>query len=126
MDPLKAAAATAVCLALFWLAFRLTRQLVDLVIAGGYAEERLRLAEEAVQEAALGATAAHAASTRDEPSAGAQSTATAAIDRVQSAPAKRPDSQIGAVQRQARDAQRSSPPPRKGDERALHCPGHDA
>ena len=30
MDPLKAAAATFVCLALFWLAFRLTRRLVEL------------------------------------------------------------------------------------------------
>ena len=49
MDPLKAAAATLLCLALFWLAFRLTRRLVDMAIAGGYAEERRRLAEEAAQ-----------------------------------------------------------------------------
>ena len=49
MDPLKAAAATLFCLALFWLAFRLTRRLVDLAIAGGYAEERRLLAEEAAQ-----------------------------------------------------------------------------
>lgn len=34
LDPLKAAAATLLCLALFWLAFRLTRRLVDLAIAG--------------------------------------------------------------------------------------------
>jgi len=51
VDPLKAAAATAVCLVLFWLAFRLTRRLVDMAIAGGYAEERRRLAEEEAQAA---------------------------------------------------------------------------
>lgn len=51
MDPLKAAAATLLCLALFWLAFRLTRRLVDLAIAGGYAEERRRLAEEEAAQA---------------------------------------------------------------------------
>ncbi|SFL41101.1 hypothetical protein [Methylobacterium pseudosasicola] len=52
MDPLKAAAATAVCLVLFWLAFRLTRRLVDMAIAGGYAEERRRLAEEEAEATA--------------------------------------------------------------------------
>ena len=50
MDPFKAAAATAVCLVLFWLAFRLTRRLVDMAIAAGHVEERRRLAEEAEAE----------------------------------------------------------------------------
>lgn len=79
MDPLKAAAATLACLALFWLAFRLTRRLVDLAIAGGYAEERLRLAAEAAQDGAVPVPAApglrdvppRAAASRDAPSAGA-------------------------------------------------------
>ncbi|MDP4005850.1 hypothetical protein [Methylobacterium sp. NEAU K] len=74
MDPLKAAAATIVCLALFWLAFRLTRRLVDMAIAGGYAEERRRLAEEAQdpsgaapQASAICATAPSSAA-RSDPS----------------------------------------------------------
>ncbi len=91
MDPLKAAAATAVCLALFWLAFRLTRRLVDLVIAGGYAEERRRLAEEAAEEAAIRTAAANAALNSDEPPAAeidAPSASTSPISAVQGAPAK--------------------------------------
>ncbi|MCJ2126723.1 hypothetical protein [Methylobacterium sp. J-077] len=89
MDPLKASAATAVCLVLFWLAFRLTRRLVDMAIAGGYAEERRRLAEEEAQAAsdavpqvsALRATAASLGANDDPPAA-------SAIGIVQGAPAK--------------------------------------
>lgn len=99
MDPLKAAAATLVCLALFWLAFRLTRRLVDLAIAGGYAEERRRLAEEAAQgdagavpqASAIRATPASLASNRDQSSAaamGAHNPSTSSISRVQGSPAK--------------------------------------
>ena len=46
MNPFRAAATAAFCLILFWLAYRLTRRLVDLAIARGHAEERRRLAEE--------------------------------------------------------------------------------
>lgn len=102
MDPLKAAAATLLCLALFWLAFRLTRRLVDLAIAGGYAEERRRLAEEEAaqveteagavpQASAIRATSASLASNRDQSSAaaiGAHSPSTSSISRVQGAAAK--------------------------------------
>ena len=103
MDPLKAAAATFVCLALFWLAFRLTRRLVDLAIAGGYAEERRRLAEEAAQAeaeveagavpqaSAIRATASSLAANRDQSSdaaIGAHNASTSSISRVQGAPAK--------------------------------------
>ncbi|MCJ2137734.1 hypothetical protein MKK69_27440 [Methylobacterium sp. J-026] len=91
MDPLKAAAATAVCLALFWLAFRLTRRLVDLVIAGGYAEERRRLAEEAAQEAAIRTTAANSAANQDPSSAagiGVPNAVTSSIKGGQGAPAE--------------------------------------
>ena len=100
MDPLKAAAATAVCLVLFWLAFRLTRRLVDMAIAGGYAEERRRLADEEAQAAAAGdvpqasaicATAASLAVNSDQSSAsaiGAQSASTSSISIVQGSPAK--------------------------------------
>ena len=89
MDPLKAAAATAVCLVLFWLAFRLTRRLVDMAIAGGYAEERRRLAEEEAQ-AAAGAephAAANGGSTMGLAGNGDPST-TSAIGIVQGASAK--------------------------------------
>ena len=107
MDPLKAAAATLLCLALFWLAFRLTRRLVDLAIAGGYAEERRRLAQEAVQEAiqaaaqaeadavpqasAIVAIAASLAANRDQSSAaaiGAHNPSTSSINSVQGAAAQ--------------------------------------
>ncbi len=102
VDPLKAAAATLLCLALFWLAFRLTRRLVDLAIAGGYAEERRRLAEEEAAQAeteagavpqasAIRASAASLASNRDQSSAaaiGAHSASTSSISRVQGAAAK--------------------------------------
>ncbi len=95
MDPLKAAAATLLCLALFWLAFRLTRRLVDLVIAGGYAEERRRLAEEAAQAEAeveaIRATPASLAANGDRSSAaaiGAHNPSTSSISRVQGAAAK--------------------------------------
>ncbi|SDN77633.1 hypothetical protein SAMN05216360_11160 [Methylobacterium phyllostachyos] len=100
VDPLKAAAATLLCLALFWLAFRLTRRLVDLAIAGGYAEERRRLAEEEAAQAEAGAvpqasairaTSASLASNRDQSSAaaiGAHSPSTSSISRVQGAAAK--------------------------------------
>lgn len=99
MDPLKAAAATLLCLALFWLAFRLTRRLVDLAIAGGYAEERQRLAEEAAQAeagvvpqaSAIRATPASLASNRDQSSTaaiGAHNASTSSIRSVQGAPAK--------------------------------------
>lgn len=99
LDPLKAAAATLLCLALFWLAFRLTRRLVDLAIAGGYAEERQRLAEEAAQAeagvvpqaSAIRATPASLASNRDQSSAaaiGAHNASTSSIRSVQGAPAK--------------------------------------
>jgi hypothetical protein len=98
VDPLKAAAATLLCLALFWLAFRLTRRLVDLAIAGGYAEERRRLAEEEAAQAeavpqasAIRAISASLASNRDQSSAsaiGAHSPSTSSISRVQGAAAK--------------------------------------
>lgn len=99
VDPLKAAAATAVCLVLFWLAFRLTRRLVDMAIAGGYAEEQRRLAEEEAQAAegavpqasAICATAASLAANSDQSSAaaiGAQSASTSSISIVQGSPAK--------------------------------------
>jgi hypothetical protein len=101
VDPLKAAAATLLCLALFWLAFRLTRRLVDLAIAGGYAEERRRLAEEAAQAeteagavpqaSAIRAIPASLAANRDQSSAsaiGAHSASTSSISRVQGAAAK--------------------------------------
>ncbi|GJE51405.1 hypothetical protein GOFOIKOB_4463 [Methylobacterium tardum] len=99
LDPLKAAAATLLCLALFWLAFRLTRRLVDLAIAGGYAEERQRLADEAAQieagavpqASAIRATAASLASNKDQSSAaaiGAHRASTSSISRVQGAAAK--------------------------------------
>ena len=79
MDPLKAAAATLLCLALFWLAFRLTRRLVDMAIAGGYAEERRRLAEEAAkaeagavpQPSAIQATTTNLGASRGSASAAA-------------------------------------------------------
>lgn len=99
MDPLKAAAAAAFCLVLFWLAYRLTRRLVDLAIAQGHAQER-RLAEEtAVQDAAgavphacaISATAASLSSNADQSSAraiGAQRASTSSIGIVQGAPAK--------------------------------------
>lgn len=104
VDPLKAAAATLLCLALFWLAFRLTRRLVDLAIAGGYAEERRRLAEEEAAQAeaeaeagavpqasAIRAIPASLASNMDQSSAsaiGAHSASTSSISRVQGAAAK--------------------------------------
>jgi len=101
VDPLKAAAATLLCLALFWLAFRLTRRLVDLAIAGGYAEERRRLAEEAAQAeaeagavpqaSAIRAMSASLATNRDQSSAaaiGAHNPSTSSISRVQGAAAK--------------------------------------
>ncbi|WP_267361152.1 MULTISPECIES: hypothetical protein [unclassified Methylobacterium] len=101
MDPLKAAAATLLCLALFWLAFRLTRRLVDLVIAGGYAEERRRLEEEAAQAeseaeslpqaAAIRVTAASLAADGEPSSAaaiGVHNPATSSISRVQGAAAQ--------------------------------------
>jgi hypothetical protein len=101
VDPLKAAAATLLCLALFWLAFRLTRRLVDLVIAGGYAEERRRLAEEAAQAeseveavpqtAAIRTTSAGLAANGDRSSAaaiGVHNPSTSSISRVQGAAAK--------------------------------------
>ncbi|MEE7502901.1 hypothetical protein MMR14E_05800 [Methylobacterium mesophilicum] len=99
MDPLKAAAATLLCLALFWLAFRLTRRLVDLAIAGGYAEERRRLAEEAAQAeagavpqaSAIRAIPASLDSNRDQSSAaaiGAHNASTSSIRSVQGASAK--------------------------------------
>ena len=99
MDPLKAAAATLLCLALFWLAFRLTRRLVDLVIAGGYAEERRRLAEEAAQAeagavpqaSAIRAAASSLSANSDQSSVaaiGAHRLSTSSISRVQGAPAK--------------------------------------
>jgi hypothetical protein len=99
VDPLKAAAATLLCLALFWLAFRLTRRLVDLAIAGGYAEERRRLADEAAQgeagavpqASAIRATASSVPANGDpsSPAAiGAHRPSTSAISRVQGAPAK--------------------------------------
>jgi hypothetical protein len=99
VDPLKAAAATFVCLALFWLAFRLTRRLVDLAIAGGYAEERRRLAEEAAQAdagavpqaSAIRATASSLAANWDQSSAaaiGAHNASTSSIRSVQGASAK--------------------------------------
>lgn len=99
MDPLKAAAATLLCLALFWLAFRLTRRLVDLAIAG-YAEERRRLAEEEAAQAEAGAvpqasairaTPASFAANRDQSSAaaiGAHNASTSSIRSVQGASAK--------------------------------------
>lgn len=46
MNPLKIAAAVAVCALLFWLMFRLTRKMVDLTIATGLAEEERRRKEE--------------------------------------------------------------------------------
>ena len=100
LDPLKAAAATLFCLALFWLAFRLTRRLVDLAIAGGYAEERRLLAEEATQAEAAGAvpqtsairaTPASLALNSDQSSAsaiGAHNPSTSSISSVQGAAAK--------------------------------------
>ena len=101
MDPLKAAAATLLCLALFWLAFRLTRRLVDLVIAGGYAEERRRLEEEAAQAefeaesvpqaAAIRVTAASLAADGEPSSAaaiGVHNPSTSSISRVQGAAAQ--------------------------------------
>jgi len=100
LDPLKAAAATLLCLALFWLAFRLTRRLVDLAIAGGYAEERRRLAEEEAAQAEAGAvpqasairaTPASFAANRDQSSAaaiGAHNASTSSIRSVQGASAK--------------------------------------
>lgn len=100
VDPLKAAAATLLCLALFWLAFRLTRRLVDLAIAGGYAEERRRLAEEEAAQAEAGAvpqasairaTPASFAANRDQSSAaaiGAHNASTSSIRSVQGASAK--------------------------------------
>ena len=99
MDPLKAAAATAFCLVLFWLAYRLTRRLVDLAIAEGHAEAR-RLAEAIVVQDAAGAvphasamsaTAASLSSNADQSSAraiGAHSASTSSISIVQGAPAK--------------------------------------
>lgn len=99
LDPLKAAAATLLCLALFWLAFRLTRRLVDLAIAG-YAEERRRLAEEEAAQAEAGAvpqasairaTPASFAANRDQSSAaaiGAHNASTSSIRSVQGASAK--------------------------------------
>ncbi len=48
MDPLKAAAATLFCLALFWLVLRLTQRLMEMAIAAGHAEERRRLEAEAL------------------------------------------------------------------------------
>ncbi|MCJ2096591.1 hypothetical protein MKK67_29395 [Methylobacterium sp. J-072] len=89
MDPLKAAAATAVCLVLFWLAFRLTRRLVDMAIAGGYAEERRRLAEEEAQ-AALDAVPQASVTCATPASLGANGDppSVSAIGIVQGAPAK--------------------------------------
>lgn len=60
MDPLKAAAATLFCVALFWLVLRLTQRLMDMAIVAGRAEERRRaeaeaLAAEADQAAGAGA-----------------------------------------------------------------------
>lgn len=46
MSPVKIAAALAVCVLLFWLAFRITRVMVDLGIAAGHAEVRRREDEE--------------------------------------------------------------------------------
>jgi hypothetical protein len=106
VDPLKATAATFVCLVLFWLAFRLTHRLVDMAIAGGYAEESRRLAEERLLPAeaaaqdgdgavpnasAIRATSASLAVNRDQSSSaamGAQSASTSSISIVQGAPAK--------------------------------------
>jgi hypothetical protein len=49
VDPLKTFAATLFCLVLFGLAFRLTKRLMEMVIAAGHEEARRRaLAEDAV------------------------------------------------------------------------------
>ncbi|GJE38095.1 hypothetical protein [Methylobacterium persicinum] len=48
MDPLKAAAATLFCLALFWLVLRLTQRLMEMAIAAGRAEEQRRADAEAL------------------------------------------------------------------------------
>jgi len=48
VDPLKAAAATLFCLALFWLVLRLTQRLMEMAIAAGRAEEQRRADAEAL------------------------------------------------------------------------------
>ncbi|MCJ2011329.1 hypothetical protein [Methylobacterium sp. J-076] len=52
MDPLKAAAATLFCVALFWLVLRLTQRLMAMAIAAGHAEEQRRAEAEALAEPA--------------------------------------------------------------------------
>ena len=46
MNPVKIAAAVAVCVLLFWLGLRITRTMVDLGIRAGHAEARRREEEE--------------------------------------------------------------------------------
>ena len=84
LDPLKAAAAAAFCLVLFWLAHRLTRRLVDGAIAQGHVEERRRLAEEIAARDPAGAVP-QASATGD---AASSSSSTASIGIVQGVPAK--------------------------------------